>query len=213
LRQLAREAETTLFVTLLAAYALLLSHYGNPRDLVIGTAIANRYPVETEALIGFFVNTLALRLQWPQSATFREIQSCTHRSAVNGFAHRDVPFDRIIEALAPARSPLYNPVFQTLFVLQDIPRQELVLPGLASTALDLARPSAGANFDLTLTMRQSDGVLSGALEFDAALFEVSTIERMAADFAALLAAIVQNPDLAASQLIGYATSALRPSRS
>jgi len=75
LRSLSRESETTLFVTLLAAYALLLSRYGNPEDIVIATGVANSYPVETEALIGFFVNTLALRLQWPEGATFRQIQS------------------------------------------------------------------------------------------------------------------------------------------
>jgi len=200
LRRLSREAETTLCVTLLAGYAVLLSRYGNPPDLVIGTVLANRYPLETEALIGFFVNTLALRLAWGEGATFREIQNRVHRSAVNGYAHPDVPFERIIEALQPARSPLYSPVFQALFVLQDIPKQELVLPGLVSTPLDLARPSAGATFDLTLSLHESDGELRGALEFDAALFDCSTIERMAMRFTALLAAITQSPDVAAARL-------------
>jgi non-ribosomal peptide synthetase component F len=200
LRRLSREAETTLFITLLAGYAVALSRYGNPPDIVIGTVVANRYPVETEALIGFFVNTLALRLEWREGATFREIQTRAHHSAVNGFAHPDVPFDQIIEALQPVRSPLYSPLFQTLFVLQNIPKQELVLPGLVSTPLDLARPSAGANFDLTLSLHESDGELRGALEFDAALFDCTTIERMALHFAALLAAIVWSPDVAAGQL-------------
>jgi amino acid adenylation domain-containing protein len=200
LRRLSRESETTLFVTLLAAYAILLTLYGNRSDVVIGTALANRYPVETEALIGFFVSTLALRVQWRKGATFREIQACAHRAAVNGYAHPDVPFDRIVEALQPDRSALHSPVFQTLFVLQNVPRQELVLPGLATTPVDLARPSAGNTFDLTLSLKETDGELCGALEFNAALFDAAAIERMAAHFETLLTGIVQDPDAATARL-------------
>jgi hypothetical protein len=200
LRRLSRESETTLFVTLLAAYAMLLTRYGNPEDVVIGTALGNRYPVETEALMGFFVNTLALRLRWPEGATFREIQACAHRAAVNGYAHPDVPFDRIVEALQPDRSALYSPVLQTLFVLQNVPKQELVLPGLAITPVDLARPSAGSTFDLALSLRETGEELCGALEFNTALFDTATIECMAAHFETLLAGIVQNPDAAAARL-------------
>jgi amino acid adenylation domain-containing protein len=196
LRRLSRESETTLFVTLLAAYALLLSRCGNREDVVIGTALANRYPVETETLIGFFVNTLALRLKWRQAASFREIQACAHRAAVNGFAHPDIPFDRIVEELQPVRSALYSPVFQTMFVLQNIPQQELVLPGLTTAPMDLARPSAGATFDLTLSLNESGGELCGALEFNAALFDTATIQSMAAQFETLLAQVVENPDAA-----------------
>ncbi len=199
LRHLSRESETTLFVTLLAAYAILLSRYGNPEDVVIGTALANRYPVETEALIGFFVNTLALRLRWREGATFREIQACVHRAAVNGYAHPDVPFDRVVEALQPDRSALHSPVFQTLFVLQNVSRQELVLPGLVTTPMDLARPSAGATFDLTLSLREAGGELCGALEFNAALFDTATIERMAAHLGTLLAEVVRDPDAVAAR--------------
>jgi amino acid adenylation domain-containing protein len=200
LRHLSRESETTLFVTLLAAYAILLSRYGNQEDVVIGTALANRYPVDTEALIGFFVSTLALRLQWRKGETFREIQACAHRAAVNGYAHPDVPFDRIVEALQPDRSALHSPVFQTLFVLQNVPKQELVLPGLATTPVDLERPSAGNTFDLTLSLKETGGELCGALEFNTALFDTATIERMAAHFETLLAGIVQDPDAAAARL-------------
>jgi len=200
LRSLSRESETTLFVTLLAAYGLLLSRYGNPEDMVIGTGVGNRYPVETEALIGFFVNTLALRLQWHEGATFREVQACAHRSALGGYAHPDVPFDRIVEALRPDRSALHTPVFQTLFVLQNVTRQELSLPGLAATDVELERHSAGDNFDLTLTLKEVGSELYGALEFNAALFDSATIARMAANFETLLAGIVENPDSPAAQL-------------
>jgi amino acid adenylation domain-containing protein len=196
LRRLSRESETTLFVTVLAAYAILLSQYGNPEDIVIGAALANRYPVETEPLIGFFVNTLALRVQWRKESTFREIQACAHRAAVNGFAHPDVPFDRIVETLRPNRSALHTPIFQTLFVLQNVPKQDLVLPGLVTTPIDLERPSAGATFDLSLSLQDSGGDLHGALEFNTALFDTATIERMATHFKTLLARIVQNPDSA-----------------
>jgi amino acid adenylation domain-containing protein len=199
LRRLSRESETTLFVTVLAAYAILLSRSGDQRDIVIGTALANRYPVETEALIGFFVNTLALRLQWPEGATFREIQACAHRVAVTGYAHPDLPFDRVVEALRTDRSALHSAVFQAVFVFQSVSKQELVLPGLVITALDLARPTAGATFDLTLSLQEAGGELRGALEFNAALFDTATIEHMAAHFETLLAGIVQNPDEAVAQ--------------
>ena len=194
LRRLSRELETTLFVMLLAAYAMLLSRYGKTEDVVIGTVLANRYPVETEALIGFFVNTLPLRLQWRRGAAFREIQAAAHRSAVNGYAQADVPFDRIVETRHTGRSALHSPVFQTLFVLQNTPKQELALAGLVATPLDLARPSAGATFDLTLSLRDASGELEGALGFNSTLFDSATIERMAAQFAALLEEIAQNPD-------------------
>jgi acyl carrier protein len=201
LQRLSRESETTLFVTLLAAYAILLSRYGNPEEVVIGTVMANRYPVETEALIGFFMSTLALRLQCRELATFREIQACAHRVAVNGFAHPDVPFDRIVTALQSDRSALYSPVFQTLFVLQNVPGQELTLPGLVTTTVDLARPSAGATFDLTLSLKETGEELCGTLEFNTALFNTATIENMAAHFKTLLAGIVQEPDVAAARLL------------
>lgn len=200
LQRLSRESETTLFVTLLATYAILLSRYGYREDVVIGTVLANRYPVETEALIGFFMSTLALRLQWRDGATFREIQACAHRVAVNGYANPDVPFDRIVTALQPDRSALHSPVFQTLLVLQNIPKQELTLPGLVITPLDLERTSAGATFDLTLSLQETGGELRGVLEFNTALFDTATIESMTAHFKTLLAGIVQEPDAAAARL-------------
>jgi len=200
LRRLSRESETTLFITLLAAYAILLSRQGNPEDVVVGTVLANRHPVETEGLIGFFVNTLALRLRWQPGATFREILACAHRAAVNGHAHPDVPFDRVVQALRPGRSALHVPVFQAMLVLQDGSRQELALPGLTVMPMDLARPSAGATFDLTLSLREAGGELRGALEFDAGLFDFSTAARMAAQLETLLAGIARDPDAIAACL-------------
>ena len=97
-------------------------------------------------------------------------------------------------SLQLVRSPGSSPVFQTLFVLQNVPQQELALSGLAATAADLERPTAGATFDLTLSLKETGGMLRGALEFNAALFDFSTIERMASDFGTLLTSVVQNPD-------------------
>jgi amino acid adenylation domain-containing protein len=208
LRRLARESETTLFVTLLAAYAALLGRFGNAGDVVIGTAVSNRYPVETESLIGFFVNTLALRLRWQPAATFRDLQASAHRAAVGSYAHPDVPFDQIVDALQLERSPCHSPLFQTLFVLQNVPPQELALPGLAATAVELERPTAGATFDLTLSLKDAGPALRGALEFNATLFDVSTVERLALDFTTLLASVVENPDapVTASLLTATGTS-------
>ena len=202
LEHLSRESETTLFVTLLAAWALLLSRHGNPQDVVVGTAVANRYPIETEALIGFFVNTLALRLRWREGAAFREILACAHRAAAGGQAHADVPFDHVVEALEPDRSALHSPIFQTLVILQNVPRQEVALPGLVATAVELGRPTAGATFDLTLALKHAGGELRGALEFNATLFDAATVARMAAEFESLLESVVQSPDMPAGLLPG-----------
>ena len=199
--RLSRESETTLFVTLLAAYATLLSQYGNPEDVVIGTVLANRYPVETEALIGFFREHAGTSsCSGERGATFREIQAGAHRAAVNGYAHPDVPFDRIVQALRPERSALHSPVLQTLFVLQNVPKQELDLHGLTTTPVAMDRPSAGATFDLTLSLNETGGELRGTLEFNSTLFRIATIERMAAHFKILLAGIAQNPDAIVTHL-------------
>ena len=200
LRHLARESETTLFVALLAAYAALLSRFGNAGDVVIGTAVANRYPVEAEALVGFFTNTLALRLRWQEEATFRDLLACAHQAAVGAYAHPDVPFDRVVGALQVDRSAFHSPVFQTLFVLQNVPKQEVALTGLAVTAVEREHNTAGATFDLTLSLKDAGGPLCGALEFNAALFDISTIERIAADFGTLLAEIVRNRDALVADL-------------
>lgn len=123
------------------------------------------------------------------------MQACAHRAAVGAYAHPDVPFDQVVDALQLERSAFYNPLFQTLFVLQNVPKEELLLPGVAAAAMELERTTAGATFDLTLSLKQTrGGELSGALEFNAALFDRFTIERLAADFRNLLASIVQHPD-------------------
>jgi non-ribosomal peptide synthetase component F len=121
---------------------------------------------------------------------------------VNGYAHPDVPFDRIVEALQPDRSALHSAIFQTMFVLQNVPEQELALSALVATPLNLARPTAGSTFDLTLSLKETGGELSGTLEFNATLFDTVTIENMAAHFKTLLAEIVQTPDAVAESLPG-----------
>lgn len=120
-------------------------------------------------------------------------------TAVNGYPHPDVPFDRIVGTLQPGRGALHSPVFQAVFILQNVPGQELVLPGLITTPVDLAQPSAGANFDLTLSLKSTGGELCGALEFNTALFDTTTIEHMAAKFENLLTAIVRTPDACCTQ--------------
>jgi amino acid adenylation domain-containing protein len=200
LRRFSQRSETTLFVSLLAAYAMLLSRYGHSEDVVIGTVLANRYPVETETLIGFFVSTIALRLKWREGASFREIQACAHRAAVNGYAHADVPFDQVVDALKLDRRAPYSPVFQTLFVMQNVPRQVLALPNVLTTPMDPAQPSAGATYDLVLSLNDTGAELRGTLEFNTVLFDIATIERMATRFNTLLAGIVQAPDVVATRL-------------
>lgn len=199
LKALSRRSQTTLFVTLLTAFAVLLSRYSNQEDLVVGTAIANRNPAITEQLIGFFVSTLALRIQLPDNPTFLSILDCVGQTAIEAHAHADVPFDRLVEALQIQRHPNYSPIFQVMFILQNVTQETLAFPELETDRLDFLKPTAGATFDLTLSLTENNDGLVGTLEYNASLFARASIERMAGHFQRLIAAIAESPEMAIAQ--------------
>ncbi len=198
-RTLRSQSQTTLFVTLLTALAVLLSRYSNQEDIVIGTGIANRNPAITEGLIGFFVSTLALRIQLPDNPTFLTLLDRVQQTALDAHAHADVPFDRLVEALQIQRHPNYNPVFQVMFLLQNVTQETLTFPELETERLDFLKPTAGATFDLTLSLRENNEGLVGTLEYNANLFAAATMERMAGHFLRLVGAIAENPEMAIAQ--------------
>jgi amino acid adenylation domain-containing protein len=191
---------TTLYITLLTAFATLLSRYSCVEDIVIGTAVANRHPVETESLIGLFVNTLALRIQLQGNPTFTELLARVRQVALNAYAHPDVPFDYLVKTLQPQRHLSYTPLFQVMFVLQNVPKEELEFLGLTTTLMELNKPTAGATFDLTLSLRETESKLQGAFEYNANLFDATTIQRMAQHFQILVEAIANNPEQPIGQL-------------
>jgi len=189
---LSRSEGLTLFMALLAAFGALLGRMAGQDDLLVGSPIANRNRREIEDLIGFFVNTLVLRMELGKAPTFREFLAQVRQTTLDAYAHQDLPFERLVEELAPDRDARQSPLVQVLFVLQNAPLPAIELPGLALRALP---PEPGAaKFDLSFTLQETDGRLAGALEYDADLFDAATVDRLLAHFETLLAAGAADPD-------------------
>ena len=188
LQQLSLQQDVTLFMTLLAAFQVLLARYTGQTDIVVGSPIANRHHQELEPLIGFFVNTLALRADLTDNPTFVELLAQVRRTAHAAYEHQDLPFERVVEALQPVRTLNYNPLVQVLFALQNAPMDKLALPGLHIAEIDLGQQPV--RFDLELHLTENEGVLVGKCIYNRALFTAQTIQRMMNHFQHLLAAIV-----------------------
>ncbi len=195
---LGRREGATLFMVLLAAFQALLARYSGQDDLAVGSPTAGRNRVETEGLIGFFVNTLVLRGDLTDTPTFGELLGRVRETALAGYLHQDVPFEKLVEELAPERSLAHAPLFQVMLVLQNAPVESLEIENLR------LRPAGDmgtmAKFDLTLTLEQHDGGLSGTVEHATDLFDGTTVDRLMAGFERLLAAAVSRPDEAALAL-------------
>ena len=204
LYQLSRQEGTTLFMTLLAGFQLLLYRYTGQEELLVGTVIANRNRVEIEGLIGFFVNTLVMKGNLTGNPTFRELLGRVKASAIDAYDHQDLPFERLVEELQPERNLNQNPLFQVAFALQNAPRQELKLPGLEAR---LIRVDAGtAKFDLTLALYERKEGLEGSIEYSTDLFDTARIERMIGHYQELLRDLIAHPGKPVSQLSLLTTS-------
>ncbi|HEU0078248.1 MAG TPA: amino acid adenylation domain-containing protein, partial [Longimicrobiaceae bacterium] len=176
LRTLSQRHGTTLFMTLLAGWAAVLSRLSGQDDVVIGTPSANRGQPEVEELIGFFVNTLPVRVELSGSPTVAGLLGQVRARALEAQANQDIPFEQVVELLRPARSLAYSPLFQVLFAWQNAPGERLELPGLQAGAVpESARETA--KFDLTLTLAESGDRIVGELNYATALFERTTAER------------------------------------
>ncbi|MEQ8997813.1 MAG: amino acid adenylation domain-containing protein [Coleofasciculus sp. B1-GNL1-01] len=198
LQTLSRESGTTLFMTLLAAFATLLYRYSGQSDILMGSPIANRHRREIESLIGFFVNTLVLRTRFEDNPRIKDLLAQVRETTLKAYEHQDVPFEQVVEALQPQRSLSHSPLFQVMFILQNAPMGEVELPGVTLTPLE--RESTIAQFDLTLSMTETTQGLVGEWEYNTDLFDGSTIERMTAHFQNLLSAIVENPQQTVAEL-------------
>ncbi|HHJ53745.1 MAG TPA: non-ribosomal peptide synthetase, partial [Caldithrix abyssi] len=192
LRQLSRQQNTTMFMTLLSAFYTLLYRYSGQDDISIGIPIANRNRAETEQLIGFFVNTLVLRNRFSGELTFNQLLEQTRNVSLEAFSHQDVPFEMLVEELQPERDLSHTPLFQVMFVHQNAEEGSLKLPGLEIEPVNMGNENA--KFDLTLTVGELKNELLVNFEYDTDLFEAQTIDRMQRHFQRLLAAIVANPD-------------------
>ncbi|HYO11935.1 MAG TPA: condensation domain-containing protein, partial [Thermoanaerobaculia bacterium] len=197
LATLAREEGATLFMTLLAGVSTLLHRLSGQDDVLLGSPVANRTRVETEGLIGFFVNTVVLRSDLSGSPTLRKLLGRTREMALAAYAHQELPFERLVEELQPVRDLSRSPLFQVLLVLQTAPTV-LELPGLR---LDLLEVESGiAKFDLTFSLTETAGGLELSLEYDRDLFDAATVRRMSEHLRTLLEGLTGNPDLRLSEL-------------
>lgn len=192
LRSLSQREGATLFMTLLAAFQTLLHRYTGQEDIIVGSPVANRTQAEVEGLIGFFINTLLLRTDLSGRPTFRELLGRVREVALSAYAHQQLPFEKLLEALQPERNRSYNPLFQVLFVLQNTPQAALTLPGLALHPLRLDTHTA--KLDVSVSLWEMDTGLTGVIEYNTDLFDASTIERMIGHWQTMSAGIVANPD-------------------
>jgi amino acid adenylation domain-containing protein/thioester reductase-like protein len=200
LKALSQKSGATLYMTLLAAFVILLSRYSGQEDIVVGSPITNRNRRALEALIGFFVNTLVLRTKLQGNPTFLELLGRVRQIALDGYAHQDVPFDLLVETLQPARHSNHSPLFSVMFVLQNSPVEQLELAGVKAIPVELDRPTAGATFDLTLSLQETEWGLRGAFEYNAQLFDATTVQRMVRHFETLVGAIATHPESRIAQL-------------
>ena len=198
LEELSRSQGATLFMTLLAAFKVLLAQYSGQEDIVVGTPIAGRTRAETEGLIGCFVNTLALRTDLSDDPTFRQLVARVREVALGAYAHQELPFERLVEELQPERDTSQAPLFNVMFVLQNVPRSERRLRGLTMRHIELDKGTA--KFDLSLGLAEKAGGLRGVLSYSTDLFDRETIERLVGQYRELLTAVVADPERRLSAL-------------
>jgi amino acid adenylation domain-containing protein len=192
LKTLSRQEGVTLFMVLLAAFQILLFRYTDQRDILVGAPIAGRTQSLLEGLIGFFVNTLVLRTQFKGQPTFRDVLRQVRKTCLEAYAHQDLPFEKLVEVLQPARDLSRHPLFQFMFQLFSQPNPDFSLPGLQVTPEPI--PHQSAKFDLNCTLRERTGYLQGSMEYSSDLFTLNTIQHFVGHYQHLLEGIVANPD-------------------
>ncbi|MFE4118690.1 amino acid adenylation domain-containing protein, partial [Priestia sp. YIM B13448] len=191
LNELSRQEGSTLFMTLLASYQSFLARYTGQLDILVGSPIANRNYREIEGLIGFFVNTLVYRADLSGAPTFQELLSQVRTKALKAYEYQDIPFEKIVEVVQPERSTSHSPIFQTMFILQNM-KQEL--PVLADRRVEMIEShSPIAKFDLSVMAAETEEGLIFAFEYNKDLFDVTTIERMAGHFETWLHEVSHHP--------------------
>jgi len=198
LRELSRAYDATLFVTLVAAFDVLLHRYSGQNDFCLGTAVANRNRPQIEPLIGLFANMLVLRADLSGNPRFSDFLKRMISVSFGAQEHQDLPFEKLVEELNPARDRSYSPYFQVIFVLHNVPAGKWEVPGLQVRYMPVDFGSAKSDLDLHIT-EDSDG-FEAAFEYSTDLFEKNTIERMAQHFETLLHSIVRQPEMRVGDL-------------
>jgi len=197
-KRLGQRQGATLFMTLLAAFQVLLARYSGQSDILIGTPIANRNRAELEGLIGFFVNTLVLRARLEDDPSFEQLLRRVKETTLAAYAHQDLPFEKLVEELQPQRDLSHNPLFQVMFVLQNAPGAEG--GGEAPNPATSGVQAGGAKFDLTLSVSEAAAELAGVVEYNTDLYEADTVRRMMSHWRRLLESAAANPGERISRL-------------
>ncbi|ACB52390.1 peptide synthetase [Crocosphaera subtropica ATCC 51142] len=198
LKALSQQEGATLFMTLLAAFKVLLYRYTGQEDIIVGSPIANRNRSEIEGLIGFFVNTLVLRTNVAGNPSFQSLLNQVRGVTWGAYDHQDLPFEKLVEELHPERDLSYNPLFQVKFRLENAPTESYSLPDL--TLRSLKQAYSTAKLDLSLDMYETATGLVGGFEYNRDLFTPETINRMVGHFCTLLESIVDDPTQPISEL-------------
>ncbi|HJT03156.1 MAG TPA: amino acid adenylation domain-containing protein, partial [Pseudonocardiaceae bacterium] len=203
LKQLGQQLDGTLFMTLVGACQVLLSRWSGQDDIAVGTVVSGRDRAELEGLIGFFVNTVVLRSRVTHGPTFREFLADVRETVLDAFVHQHVPFERVVDELAPVRDISRSPLFQAMVILQNATGHAPELAGLDVSGLDL--PVTSAQFDLTVQFNTvpvpgTDDLLAGVMQYNTDLFDAATIERMTRHLLVLLHAIAADPDRPVGEL-------------
>jgi amino acid adenylation domain-containing protein/thioester reductase-like protein len=198
IRTLTQQSDATLFMTMLAAFVILLYRCSGQDDILIGSPMAGRNRQEIQSLIGYFVNTVVLRTKLTGNPNFREILNQVRQVATDAHNYQDIPYNQVVEALNPQRNLSYNPVFQILFDLQRSLTDKLQLPGL--TLQPFLGEHSTSKFDLSLIIEDRGTELIGAWEYSSDLFTQEAISRITENFQTLLNGIVNNPETPINQL-------------
>jgi hypothetical protein len=201
-RDSARQARVTPYMTLLAAFCVLLWCYTEQTDLCIGSPIAGRNQEETKSIIGFFINTLVMRIRWEGRSTYRELLERTRRVTLDALDHQEMPFDRVVELIRPPRDLSRNPLFQVNFRVATEAPAQLKLVGLEIAPLPTL-DTATSKFDLACEVSAFEGG-AGYWEFSTELFEESTVRQMGADFQAIIAEVLSKPETPLAELTSVA---------
>jgi non-ribosomal peptide synthetase component F len=191
LRALSRQQDVTLFMVLMAAFQVLLYRMTGQDDVTVGTAVAGRNQLETENLIGFFINMLPIRSDLSGNPSFSDLLGQVRETAIGAFEHQDVPIEKVIEELPAGRQGGHNPFFQVAFGVRNEGRQGLDLPGLSFDVLPLDYDSV--RLDLSIWVSEEAEGMIGTWFYNVDLFDASTIESMQEKYSALLASIVADP--------------------
>jgi amino acid adenylation domain-containing protein len=203
LKALSRRHNTTLFITVLAGFQALLSRWSGETDIVVGTVVAGRRKAETESLIGFFVNTLAMRTDVSGDPTVAELLARTTEVCLGAFAHQDVPFEKLVEELGIDRDMSRTPLVQVVLVLQNTADESLEMAGLRMSEVARGRGAGltgSAKFDLQVTLNEGAGGIQGTLDYNVDLFEQETVRRMARQLERVLRALGESENLKVSEL-------------